>query len=192
MAGSILREDVPSFRSRPGDHTIGGANNTLLVLGRDRHTTADTGHMGPRSGAIYIVAGREGHDVSHQHDRASVYVSANSDPDDYLGISVGESRREVSCVNLRADSVRISARRDVKVVVGRASLTMSEDGSIVIEGDIRLGRRAVERVLKGDSFAAYHATHVHPVTVLPGGAMVAGPTTSPVPASVFSETARTE
>ena len=67
-------EPVPRFRKRPSDIALEGANNTLLVLGKDRsraaaeyEQTADRGQVplipisdsdGPGAGSIDIVAGR--------------------------------------------------------------------------------------------------------------------------------------
>ncbi len=186
MGYDIMREDVPRFRQRRGDFVLAGPNNATIVMGRDRRSSVDSGYGDrPGSGAILLVVGRVAEDPSPEDDRASIYVSARCDPDDVFGLEAGDPASDVSAIVHRADSVRISARSDVKIVVGRAHLLMKTDGSVVVEGDIQLGAGASERLLK-ESFAQVYATHTHlDSTSAPTGIPV-----GPVPESVYTTKSR--
>lgn len=185
MAYDILKEDVPRFRQRRGDMVVSGPNNATIVLGRDRRDGRETGHGDkPGSGAITIVVGREGEDPSLPNDRATVYLSSRSDPDDVLGTGQGGRQSEVSTVVAHADCVRIVARTDVKVVVGRAYLHMKADGSVVVEGDIKLGENASEHLIRQSYHSSVMLPHYHtdPASGFTGPAIVAS-----VPPTVFTD-----
>lgn len=170
--GDIVYESVPRVRKRDGDSLLSGANNALILLGRDRPGKIDSGY-GDSSGAgtIHAVVGRSSEDMSLRDDSASVYISMKTDPDANLGINFGSRAVAVSAVISRADCIRVSSRRDLKLSAGSSYITI-EDGRIVLDGEISLGEGAAERLLKGETFVRYYMTHTH------GHPM--GPTTQPI------------
>lgn len=177
MSKEILVEKVSRVRTRAGDLLLCGPNNSSLIMGRDRAGGVDSGHGSePGAGAVTIVVGRKGQDPSFSDDSSTLYISAKSDPDSYVDVDVGSSQKDRASFIAVSDCVRIVARTDLKIVVGRASLVVGQDGTIVIEGEVRIGERAIERAVKGDSFLKHYATHTHPVAPTPAG-LVAGPMT---------------
>lgn len=193
MSYDVIREDVPPFKKRIGDHVLGGSNNATIVLGTDRRSTASTGYGrvdhsdgGAAAGAAYIVVGRAGQEQSFEDDKSFVYLSMRSDPDDYAGSAdVGDPRSDVPSAIIKSDHVRIVGRETLRVVVGKCSLTMASDGTVVIDGDVKIGRSAVDRMIRGDRFISYFKTHTHTV---PGAAESLVPTIPP-PDSVLSSKA---
>lgn len=58
-ASSIVTyESIPRFRKRPGDVSLEGTNNTLIVLGSDRRDGLEKTSFDSGAGSIDIVAGR--------------------------------------------------------------------------------------------------------------------------------------
>lgn len=190
MSKDMVYEDVPRLVRRSGDNLVASQNNSTIVLGRDRLSTVDTGYGsskaadgGKSAGAIHLSVGRKTENPSTKDDAATVYVSAKSDPDEQAGTTaVGSERKAASAVVLRADCMRISARTDIKLSVGKAFLTMASDGKIVVDGDIQLGETAVDRMIRGDAFAKYWSSpaHTHPT---PAG--LSGPP-QPMPDNLLS------
>lgn len=171
----VLKEDVPSFKKRAGDTVLAGANNSIIVLGRDRVDKIDSGHYSEKSsGAIHMIVGRGSGDIDINSDKASVYITSKSDIDDMLDDSSRVSETSVSSVALVGDCVRIKSRNSLRVNVGKATLTMSADGRIDIEGDIRLGSGAFQKAVLGDMLLLALRRHTHPVA-----GVTAGPTTEP-------------
>ena len=76
--------------------------------------------------------------------------------------------------------MRISARTDMKVSVGKAYLLIDSSGAIVIEGDVSLGEGAAERIMRGDAFAQFWSTVTVPTPMGPSGPP------PPIPETVFS------
>ena len=74
----FIGESVPRFSKRSTDVALQGSHNTLVVLGRDRSSTADSDSDGNTdvsglSGTIDIVAGR-----GQEDSTAAVSSSTNS------------------------------------------------------------------------------------------------------------------
>jgi hypothetical protein len=141
MATGIVREDVPTFKQRVGDHVLAGSNNATIVLGRDRPAGTETGHE-KGAGTVHIVVGRASRDPSFKDDRAFVYVSAKTDADSNLGLAP-QGKPQGSAVVTKADNVRIVAD-SVVVKAGRATLTITS------------------RILKGELFIQHSLVHYHP------------------------------
>lgn len=188
MSTDMVYEDVPRLLRRSGDFHVAGANNASILLGRDRQGGVESGYGsvdgpggGLGAGAIHAIVGRSAEDPSIDDDRATVYMSAKTDPDSSAGTeSIGSKRIGVSGIVMRADCARISCRTDLKVSVGRAYLIVGSDGSIVIEGDVSLGQDAAERIIRGDSFARFWNTVTVPTPMGPSGFP------PPIPDTVFS------
>jgi hypothetical protein len=159
MATGIVREDVPTFKQRVGDHVLAGSNNATIVLGRDRPAGTETGHE-KGAGTVHIVVGRASRDPSFKDDRAFVYVSAKTDADSNLGLAP-QGKPQGSAVVTKADNVRIVAD-SVVVKAGRATLTITSDGRIELDGDVHLGKAATSRILKGELFIQHSLVHYHP------------------------------
>ena len=98
-----------------------------------------------RAGAIDIVAGLEGFDADGNHlvdknfgaggyskpgDAARIYISQCANIDDYFGLdkgSIGMSRG-YSAIGMKADDVRIIARRGIKILTGQSPENLDSRG----------------------------------------------------------------
>lgn len=188
MSRDMVFEEVPQIRRRIGDMVVAGANNSTILLGRDRVGAIDSGYGargsssgGAKAGAIHLMAGRVGEDPSISEDAATVYLSAKTDPDANAATdSFGEVRKEKSAVIMRADCVRIVPRMDFKLSVGSAYLLMDSSGKVTIEGDVSLGEGAAERIIRGEKWSQFWNTVTVPTPMGPSGPP------PPIPESVFS------
>lgn len=190
MSQDMVFEHVPRLLRRVGDNLIAGANNATVLLGRDRLGPVDSGYgtlegptKGMGAGAIHLIVGRQGENPSIPEDRATVYLSALTDPDLAAGtqdVGLGPRVTAASAVIGRADCVRISARTDFKISVGKAYITVESNGSVVIEGDVQLGEAAAERIIRGDTFAKFWSTVTVPTPMGPSGPP------PPIPENAFS------
>src|SRR5687767_1650227 len=95
MSQDMIYEEVPKLRRRLGDTLVAGANNSTILLGRDRLGPVESGYgrlgtdnKGAGAGAIHMMVGRKGEDPSIEEDRASLYMSAMTDPDDAAGTQI--------------------------------------------------------------------------------------------------------
>lgn len=182
MGRDPLYEKIPRYNLRIGDVPTASRNGSEVICERDRVDTVDSGYgTEPGSGAVRIVAGRRGPDPSVLDDPATIYLSQRTDPDLQAGTEgVGLVQRQASGMIVRADCIRLTARTDLKVSVGRAYLLISSDGQIVLDGEISLGEGAADRIIKGDEFARFWSTLSIPTPVGPSGPP------PPLPPSVFS------
>lgn len=183
MSRDPVYEDVPHVNTRSGDMMLGNQNNSVVLLGRDRVSGVGTGYgTGKGSASIHAVVGRIGNDPVVKDDAATLYLSQKSDPDVQAGTTgVGvQDRIGRSTAVLRADCIRIAPRVDLKISAGKAWITISADGTIVIDGEISLGAGATDRVIKGDAFSQFWSTLSIPTPTGPSGPP------PPLPPSVFS------
>lgn len=188
MSSDMVYEDVPRLLRRAGDSHVAGSNNACILLGRDRlggvesgYGTLDAPGSGKSAGAIHAIVGRSTEDPSIASDRATLYMSAKTDPDTAAATeSIGSSRKGVSGIVMRADCMRISARTDLKISIGKAYILIDSSGAVVIEGDISLGQDAAERIIRGDAFLKFWNTIIVPTPAGPSGPL------PPIPESVFS------
>lgn len=186
MAGDMVYEDVPTFLKREGDVVFSGRNNAMLVVGRDRLTTIDSGQGAKTgSGAMTMVVGRSSENLSLADDSATVLLSMSSQPDSELSTAGGPP---ASVVVLRADRVLFVPRDELTIKVGQSSIIVSKDGSIAIEGNVSFGTGAFERLVKESFVKMTFQTHIHPDPPTPGG--FTGPPTVPAPDNVLSSRAR--
>lgn len=131
VAGDALLEPVPNFIKTPSEKVIQGANNTWIVLGRDRPSNRLSGYGGKghtQAGSIDIVVGRMGPtpksdvsvDPNFDIDAARIYISQKTDVDKNFKLADGKiGPADVkSAVALKADGIRIIAREGIKLVTG--------------------------------------------------------------------------
>lgn len=189
MSRDMVFEDVPRLSRRIGDSMWAGANNSTLLLGRDRLGPVDSGYgsidsdgAGKATGAAHLIVGRVAEDPSFADDSATVYLSAKSDPDVAAGTaSIGDEGKATSALLMRADCVRIVPRNDIKISVGKAYILMDSSGNVVIEGDVSLGKDASERLILADQFSTFWSTVTVPTPAGPSGPP------PPLPDNVFSK-----
>jgi hypothetical protein len=147
-------EEVPAYRARVGDRTIEGSNNTLIVLGRDRVDSPDSGAT-EEAGTIDIVVGRADTDgnVNLKDDESRVYVSRKTNIDDNLGIDAGDPASDAKAVGIKSDEVRIFARGACKIIAGdgKFSFVVDDSGKVTVEteGDIEINTQANATVKAG-------------------------------------------
>jgi len=126
-----LYEHVPKFNQAPCELVIKNQNNAWIVLGRDRPDKKDSGKGGAgetKAGAIDLVVGRMGFDPdgdasvdnNFKGDAARIYISQRTDVDRNFALPAGQSlmSEERSAIAMRADEIRINARRSIKIVTG--------------------------------------------------------------------------
>lgn len=178
----VEERDIPREpRPRTGESYITGKNNQLIMFGRDRPSTIDSGYGSePGAGTIHMVVGRKERDPDFRSDSAFVYMSMRTDIDKNLGLDKmvdggGHAlpARTGSGLIIKSDNIRI-VRRDTgdvrissedgsnfinfdksscEIKIG-ASWLKIEDGTITVQsGVIKLGPGADKnRVVLGDSF----------------------------------------
>lgn len=192
MSIDMVFEDVPRISRRVGDCVFAGANNSTILLGRDRVTGVDTGYgsrsgtgSGRDAGAIHLIVGRSGEDPSPAEDAATVFLSTKNDPDAMANTGgFGENRTGKSAAFIRGDCVRIVPRVDLKVSVGSAYLLIDSEGNVVIEGNISLGADAAESIIRGDQWKKFWSTVTVPTPMGPSGPP------PPIPDFVFTSTSK--
>jgi hypothetical protein len=124
-----LVEPVPQFDQAECEVVFKNNNNAWIVLGRDRPYSKASGYGGlggTQCGTIDLVAGRRPLNVvsvtnpNFISDAARVYISQRTNIDANMGLvpgNVGMSTSR-SAVGIKADDVRIVARRGIKLVTG--------------------------------------------------------------------------
>ena len=145
IAGGELVEGIPVFNRAACEDVISGKNNTWIVLGRDRPSGVTSGNMdATQSGAIDIVVGRMGQQVRQctpkgkdiwtdpifSGDAGRIYICQQTTIDknfklapgtvgspgfEDTGKTVAEPVAE-SGIGIKADQVRVIARRSIKLV----------------------------------------------------------------------------
>ena len=147
IAGDNISELCPIFNKISTEILFKGAHDSYIVLGRDRAGSFNLddgyglkGHTG--AAAIDLVVGRKSADDTFDFnsskanpcfatDAARVYISQKADIDKYLSIPAGVSGLSEgrSAVALKADSVRLVGRENLKLVVG-TDIKNSRQGNI--------------------------------------------------------------
>lgn len=165
-----FKEPVPQYHASDSEKTpapIQGANNTWIILGRDRVDNRASGYGGKghtQCGAIDIVVGldspyprgwtikdKKPHQINVNRnfvaDAARIYISQKTDVDDNFNLSANpkmlensSSRypsRERSAIAIKADAIRIIAREGIKLVT-RTDEINSRGGKILATRGIDL------------------------------------------------------
>jgi hypothetical protein len=163
-----ILEAVPTIELGQAEKIIKGENGSFIILGRDRPSVLKSGYGGKgatQAARIDLVAGlassyrhKDGSRTppnkntivspSFASDAARVYISQKSDIDSYMGLAAGPRDQSIgrSTVALKADTIRMHARGDVKIVTGRARFqgfgnggeTLSTGGDNEVVGTISL------------------------------------------------------
>lgn len=126
-----IPELVKTYDKSESETIIEGANNAIIVLGRDRPGNISSGKGGAgeiRCGTIQLITGRPtGYGYSNPNiidNSSTIYISQRTDIDKNMGLSAGNVgvSSDEAAIGLRSTSVRISARKGIKIVSG-----MNED-----------------------------------------------------------------
>ncbi len=148
IAGGFILEPIPEYISTPSEYIRKGANNSWIVLGRDRPAGRLSGYGGigdTQCGSIDIVVGRMGSeplevtedgekvfvDPNFTLDSARIYISQKTDIDRNFGLAsgvVGDAKTK-SGIGIKADGVRIIAREGIKLVT-RTDKFNSQGGEV--------------------------------------------------------------
>ena len=144
VSPEFQKETVPKFTARIGDRVIEGSNNTLIVLGRDRVDTVDSG-LKENAGVVHIVVGRQKEeDLDPENDLSTILVSMSTDVDaNFNPDSVGPSVTKTAAIAIRSDEIRIVARKGTKIIVEGGDLSL--DATTII-----LGKDASEAAVLGN------------------------------------------
>lgn len=153
-----ILEALPSYESSATERIFSGDNNSFIILGRDRPSILKSGYGGKgatQAARIDLVAGLAS---SFKHsdgtitppnkdtvvspnfasDAARLYISQKSDIDSYMGLAPGPRDQSIgrSTIALKADTLRMHARNDVKIVTGRARgfEGLGSDGELLSTG----------------------------------------------------------
>lgn len=135
------------------EKVIRGQNNTWIVLGRDRPSDRASGYGGSgtqKCGTIDIVSGRLSSlkgtenlnkrvNPSFSADAARIYISQKTDIDTNFNIakSISGAGNAASAIGIKADDVRIVARRSLKLVTS-GDTTLSNGDNIVTKNGVEL------------------------------------------------------
>lgn len=185
MPSNPVTEEIPKFRRRDGDVVSEGRNNSLIVLGRDRTGDVDSGNGSQKdAGSITLVVGRLSEDLALDDDSATIMLSMKSMPDPLLG-TLSDDPKPVAVI--RADRILFVPRQELIIKVGDASITISSNGKVLIEGEVSFGTGAVERVVKESFVNTVYPIHTHATPAGPSG-----PPVGSVPDAVFSSNVRTK
>lgn len=125
---------------RATDHVIEGRNRVAIVVGTDRKKEINTGYGNggnndKDSGMADIVAGYVGENPDYKNDRARVYISGKTDPDNYFGFDRGDAVTGESAVVVFADNSYITARNIVKILTSKNHIILKQNGDIEITSD---------------------------------------------------------
>jgi hypothetical protein len=158
-----IDDALPTYEKAQAEKIITDSNNNFIIMGRDRPTTPASGYggQGATSAArIDLIAGMasnfpskgpDGNIVygppssntivnpNFAMDGARVYISQKAKIDKYMGLSQTprDSADGSSAIGLKADAIRIHARRDIKIVTGRGKFeNAGKDGELLAHGGL--------------------------------------------------------
>ncbi len=171
-----MREGVPELIKAGCEKVIQNANNSSIVLGRDRPGSRASGYAGrghTHAGSIDIVVGRMGRDAVEKtpnkekavcdpdfiRDAARIYLSQKTDIDENFNLSNGSMANSIarSGIGIKADAVRIIAREGIKLIT-RTDAQNSASGEVKsVHGiDLIAGNddKELEPMVKGKKLTA--------------------------------------
>jgi hypothetical protein len=158
LNGDAIKEHVPEHNTADYEKVLKNDNNAFIIIGRDRPASKSSGYgnLGAtNAGSIYIIAGKamppdlKGKaevisDNNLKTDAAGIYISQLTDIDNNYELARGSlSSVAKSGIGVKADSVRIIARENIKLVtgpfvreqVGGIGKTLSSYGIDIIAGN---------------------------------------------------------
>lgn len=178
VQGDSLIEPVPNYNARPSEKVYQGANNTWIVMGRDRPGEQGSGYGDQtKAGTIDIVVGRMSSDIQTTGvdsstlrpgivvcdnnlalDASRIYISQKTDVDANFNLvqgKVGNSYAKAA-IAIKSDAVRIVGREGVKIVTGVDSKNSAGGNIVSVPGiDLIAGNddSKQEPVTKADTLA---------------------------------------
>ena len=190
VGGGHMLEAVPDFLSSDSEKVIANANNSFIVLGRDRPGSRMSGYGGrgeTQCASIDIVCGRMGADPRQVNeegefvhvnpnfrlDAARIYISQKTDIDENFGLAAGRvgAAATKSGIALKADGIRVIARDGIKLIT-RTDARNSQGGVVhsVAGIDLIAGNDDTELqpLVKGDNLVAAFEQLVSHVDALNG------------------------
>ena len=159
IANKPIDESIPTYELASSEKVITGQNNCFVILGRDRPGNLYSGYGGKggtQAGRIDLIAGL-GSSFKNKNgkygppnedtilnpnfslDAARVYISQRADIDAYMGLAdtPRQARPGRSTVGIKADTLRFHARRDIKIVTGKAKFgNLGKDGERLSTGGL--------------------------------------------------------
>ena len=159
IANKSLREPQPTYEKASSETIEKGKNNSFIIQGRDRPGNLYSGYGGrgaTQAARIDLIAGLgssyRSSDGSYgppnkdriinpnfAMDAARVYISQKADIDRYMGLAEVPMQAPAgrSTIGLKADTIRIHSRNDIKIVTGRARYEgLGGDGERLSNGGI--------------------------------------------------------
>lgn len=140
-----LVEPLPNFVQANCETIYSGKNNSYIVMGRDRPRSRNSGYGGrgdTQASMIDLVVGRMAHapldgvyvDPNFNTDSARIYISQKTDVDKNFGLTRGTSGSSISksAIAMKADTLRLIAREEIKIISGAAEAN-SQGGDISFE-----------------------------------------------------------
>ena len=157
IAGKSIIEAIPTFDKVQSEKIIEGPNNSFIIQGRDRPGNAYSGFGGKgatQAGRIDLIVGlgssyksRDGSygppnsntiiNPNFAMDAARIYISQKADIDKYMGLAdvPNQAPSGRSTIGMKADTIRIHARNDIKIVTGKAKFGgLGRDGERLSNG----------------------------------------------------------
>jgi hypothetical protein len=152
VQGDNLIEPIPNFNKRNSEKVIRGANNTWVVLGRDRPGEVGSGYGNETgAGSIDIVVGRMSSNIQTSIineqslrsdmlsvdnnlalDASRIYISQKTDVDKNFNLAsgfIGQTTAKAA-IAIKSDSIRIIGREGVKIIT-KVDSKNSQGASIV-------------------------------------------------------------
>ena len=154
-----ILEAAPAVEFGQTETIIKGENNSFIMLGRDRPSITKSGYGGKgatQAARIDLISGVAS---SYRHsngkrtppdkntivnpsfatDASRLYISQKADCDSYTGLASGprDQGKGRSTIVMKADTLRMHARGDVKIVTGRARFDgFGGDGEVLSTGGV--------------------------------------------------------
>ena len=139
--GDNIIEPVPKYIDTPSEKVLKNANNSWVVLGRDRPGPRNSGYGGAgdtHAASIDLVTGRMAHkartidsatgqmlntDPDFKIDAARIYISQKTDVDKNFELTPGKvgTSKARSAIAFKADGIRLIAREGIKLITSEAT-----------------------------------------------------------------------
>lgn len=152
-------EKISNFIKRASDVFFSGRNGAYILIGTDRKDIRNSGYgeggKNEKSCAtVDITAGHTKENPDYINDATRLYLSQKTDPDDYFNIIKGSRTSGKPAAVLHSDNIYLKARSKIKILNDTFSITVEEDGSVIIEtvsvARIKSGVGTIEMLPSGD------------------------------------------